>query len=91
MNIFGKWSYSWREFSFIFDNDFSDIISIDLPAVVDINIDISFFIKSKLNNFISSFFDKSFIKIALKMIPAVPSHLRCFSQTIINRISNKNE
>ena len=87
MNILCKSSHSRRELLFVFNDNLCGIVSVDLPTIVNIDVNIPFFIKAKLNNFVSSFFNDCLIDVTIEMVPTVPSHLRCFTQTIVDGIA----
>jgi len=79
MDILSKRAHSRRELFFILLNNICLTISTNLPTIINININVSFFIKTKLNNTISSLLYNILIYIASKMIPTIPSHLRVFT------------
>lgn len=72
----------------IIDNDgFVSPLSSDLPAIVQVDVNVPFFVQSKFNDFIGDLFYNCFIGIALKQVPAIPSHGRSFSDSIVDSLN----
>ena len=90
MYIFWKWFYTRRKFTIIGKNNFRPLLPSNLPAIIQIHVNVPFFIQSKLNYFVCSLLHDSFIGKTLEQIPPVPSHWRSFPDSIVNAF-NKNQ
>ncbi len=91
VDIFCEGGNSRRELLFVWDDHFCCVVSVDLPAVVEIYVNITFFIQAQFNNFVCSFFDNCLIDVAIEMVPAIPSHLRGPAKTVVNGITESEK
>ncbi len=53
------------------------------PAIVNVNILIAEFIKTKVDYFISGSSNKLITYTTTEFVPSIPTHLRCQTETII--------
>ncbi len=91
VDIFCEGRNSRRKFFFVLNDHFCCVVSVDLPAVVKIYVDVTFFIQAQFNNFVCSFLDNCLIDVAIEMVPTVPSHLWGPAKTVVNGITESEK
>ena len=91
VDIFCECGNSRREFLFVRDDHFGCVVSVNLPAVVEIYVDVTLFIKAQFDNFVCSFLDNCLIDVAIEMVPTVPSHLWGPTKTVVNSITESEK
>ncbi len=87
MHVIGKWLNARGEFIIIDNDRFIGPLSSDLPAIIQVDVNVPFFVQSKFNDFIGDLFYNCFIDITFKQVPAIPSHGRCFPDSIVDSLN----